>query len=40
VKEVATEDLKDLLYVSMRNIVSLNDLVTELSEKIAHLTIS
>ncbi|XP_063683831.1 uncharacterized protein LOC134818271 isoform X2 [Bolinopsis microptera] len=36
----AAEDLKDLLYSSMHNIVSLNDLVTELSEKIAKLTIS
>ena len=35
-----TEDLKDLLHTSMINIVSLNDLVTELTEKISHLTLS
>ena len=34
------EDLKDLLHTSMQNIVSLNDLVTTLTQKVADLTLS
>ncbi|XP_063690805.1 uncharacterized protein LOC134823312 [Bolinopsis microptera] len=39
-KEIATEDLKDLLFTSMQSIISLNDLVTGLSKQMAELTIS
>ncbi|XP_063688944.1 thrombospondin-1-like [Bolinopsis microptera] len=38
-KEIATEDLKDLLFTSMQSIISLNDLVTGLSKQMAELTI-
>ena len=34
------DDLKDLIFTSMHNIVSLNDLVTEFTQRIAHLTLS
>ncbi|XP_063693637.1 coadhesin-like [Bolinopsis microptera] len=36
----AIDDLKDLLYTSTHNIISLNDLVTKLTEKIVLLTLS
>ena len=36
----AVSDLQDLLNTSMMNIVSLNDLVTELTQRIAQLTLS
>ena len=39
-KEIATEDLKDLLFTSMQSIISLNDLLTGLSKQMAELTIS
>lgn len=34
-----TQDLKDLLHTSMINIVSLNDLVTELTQRVSKLTL-
>jgi hypothetical protein len=34
------EDLKDLLYTSMHNIVSLNELVTDLTHSVSSLTLS
>ena len=38
--EEITEDLEDLLHTSMSSIVSLNDLVTELTGRLSHLALS
>merc|ERR1712039_1002147 len=39
-EEIAVENLTDLLYSSMQSIVSLNELVTQLTQRVAELTIS
>ena len=38
--ELAVEDLKDLLLTSIQNTVSLNDLVTQLTQKIVNIMLS